>query len=500
MDQLISKKPSLDKSSALPTEGITSLNPTPDKIIGVETIDVEFHSSRKGAKTKIDLEQIFSATDEKKSTRSNVKVIAVESMSKVQRNLFGLPKPSKTSASKSSLSKSIIVEDEVRGTKSLPKAPRRSVKFADEVVETTSLKNREVIEVDDGEAQFIKNHQKKYQKPFRVERTEAIETVLANTQEEQKVPARKRSPSVKKKGKSFVVPHPEGKRDLDRSEYISQLLREYTSKVVNKRKPNPNTKISTEPLCIIQKPDPEFQAKSQVLISLLRNHLQEIETLKAHQQSQLSHGILSTTLQTLLGKRKPQTQPSSSNPDPPQAPTPSPQISASGTTDPSSLTPNPSSPAPPRASLPPCLLHLDSPSSLLAAGIRNTGNTDLYKRLLKWTMKNCNQETLKKIEIRLGVRLKKKAREGLESREREERGVLPARVVSAVRQLKSFAERVMSQAERGLLGMAGGEGPGDGVRDGLEDDGGRGVGGLGLLGDVEVSRIVGDGGDDPEES
>lgn len=58
---------------------------------------------------------------------------------------------------------------------------------------------------------------------------------------------------------------------------------------------------------------------------------------------------------------------------------------------------------------------LDCIESVLARGLLATNNKPIFKKVLRWTMKNCREDMVKKIEKKLGLKLKKKTREEMEN-------------------------------------------------------------------------------------
>lgn len=57
----------------------------------------------------------------------------------------------------------------------------------------------------------------------------------------------------------------------------------------------------------------------------------------------------------------------------------------------------------------------DSIESVLAKGLLATNNKPIFKKVLRWTIKNCRPDMVKKIEKKLGLKLKKKTREEFEN-------------------------------------------------------------------------------------
>ena len=66
----------------------------------------------------------------------------------------------------------------------------------------------------------------------------------------------------------------------------------------------------------------------------------------------------------------------------------------------------------------------DCIESVLARGLLATNNKPIFKKVLRWTMKNCREDMVKKIEKKLGLKLKKKTRAELENFEPESLPVL----------------------------------------------------------------------------
>lgn len=63
--------------------------------------------------------------------------------------------------------------------------------------------------------------------------------------------------------------------------------------------------------------------------------------------------------------------------------------------------------------------------SVLARGLMATNNKPIFKKVLRWTMKNCRTEMVKKIEKKLGLKLKRKTRAQLENEVPEEMPAIP---------------------------------------------------------------------------
>lgn len=67
----------------------------------------------------------------------------------------------------------------------------------------------------------------------------------------------------------------------------------------------------------------------------------------------------------------------------------------------------------------------ESIEAVLIRGLMATNNRQTFKRILVWTMKNCRKDMIKKIEKKLGLKLKKKTRAQLENEGPEDLPALP---------------------------------------------------------------------------